>query len=257
MGAEEITIRACESHAEFDACVAIQRAAWQFEDLDLVPKEIFIIAAKTGGQVFGAFAGGRQVGFVMAFLAVRRERVFLHSHMLAVDPGHRDRGIGRRLKLRQREDALGRGIDLIEWTFDPLALKNAHLNVNRLGAVVRQYVRNQYGRTSSPLHAGAPTDRLVAEWQLRSPRVEAIVATEAIVAGKAEAGAAADSEIENREICIPREIDQLRQKDSARTEAVLSRAREEFERSFSEGYAVTGFRFDGTNGVYLLSHHED
>ena len=87
--------------------------------------------------------------------------------MLGVLPEYRNRGVGRMLKLRQREDALARGIELIEWTFDPLELKNAFFNIERLGAIVRRYVENQYGITASPLHGGLPTDRCYAEWWLR------------------------------------------------------------------------------------------
>ena len=110
-------------------------------------------------------------GFVLAYPGIRDGRPYLHSHMAAVLPEFRDLGIGRRLKLVQREDALARGIPLIEWTFDPLQTKNAYFNICRLGAVARRYLTDVYGSTSSPLHAGLPTDRLVAEWHLESERV--------------------------------------------------------------------------------------
>src|SRR5438270_3684470 len=100
---------------------------------------------------------------------------YLHGHMLGVMPEYRDSGIGRLLKLKQREDALARSIELIEWTFDPLETKNAYFNVERLGAIVRRYVCNQYGTTTSHLHGGLPTDRCTAEWWVRSPRVKALV----------------------------------------------------------------------------------
>ena len=95
--------------------------------------------------------------------------------MLGVLPEYRNAQIGRRLKLRQREDALARGIALIEWTFDPLELKNAFLNIEKLGAIVRRYKENQYGTTTSPLHGGLPTDRCIAEWWIDSPRVRAVL----------------------------------------------------------------------------------
>jgi len=96
--------------------------------------------------------------------------------MLAVRKDHRNGGLGRRLKLMQREDALARGIELIEWTFDPLEIKNAYLNVEKLGAIARRYNINQYGITSSPLQGGLPSDRLIAEWWLKSKRVENLLA---------------------------------------------------------------------------------
>src|SRR5208283_845949 len=101
-------------------------------------------------------------------------KTYLHSHMLGVLPEYRDAGIGRTLKLTQRDEARARGIDLIEWTFDPLEIKNAFFNIERLGAIVRRFVLNQYGTTSSPLNAGLPTDRCTAEWWISSPRVLAI-----------------------------------------------------------------------------------
>ncbi len=99
----------------------------------------------------------------------------MHSHMMGVLPEYQNQGIGHALKMRQKEDALARGIDLIEWTFDPLDMKNAYFNVERLGAIVRRYVRNQYGVSSSMLHGGLPTDRCVAEWWIAKDRVKAEV----------------------------------------------------------------------------------
>ena len=95
--------------------------------------------------------------------------------MTAVLRAYRNQGVGRKLKLFQRQEALSRGIDLIEWTFDPLEIKNAYFNF-RLGAIARRFIPNMYGITTSPLHGGLPTDRLVAEWRLRSPRVRRAVA---------------------------------------------------------------------------------
>ncbi len=135
---------------------------------------LFLLASKIGGQVIGAFtATGLMVGFAMALPGVRDGRPYLHSHMLAVLPEYRNAGLGRRLKLAQRDDALARGFELMEWTFDPLEIKNAYLNITRLGALSRRYAADFYGPSSSPLQAGLPTDRLYAEWWLRSPRVEA------------------------------------------------------------------------------------
>ena len=246
MSEPAMQIRPCKTHEEFAACVEIQQVAWGFNDLDLVPKDIFIVAAKTGGQVFGAFDGARQVGFAIAFPAQREGRFYLHSHMLAVLPDYRDRGIGRQLKLRQRADALGRGIKLIEWTFDPLALKNAHLNLVRLGAIVRRYVRDHYGRTSSPLHAAVPTDRLVAEWWLDSPRVEAIIH-----------GERPPKPPQGERIGILRAIDELRHKDPPAAERVHAETRLAFESLLGKGYAATGFAFDEENGYYLLEPYSD
>src|SRR5207248_5975947 len=115
------------------------------------------------------------VGFGLSIPGYRDGRSYLHSHMLAVRQNYRNAGLGRRIKLFQRDDALARGFGLIEWTFDPLEIKNAYLNIERLGAIARRYNINQYGASFSPLQGGLPTDRLVAEWWLRSKRVEALL----------------------------------------------------------------------------------
>src|SRR5438552_9000326 len=125
----------------------------------------------------GAFDRTGLVGFALSVPGTRSGHIYLHSHMLAVRKDHRNSGLGPRLKLLQREDALARGIELIEWTFDPLEIKNAYLNVEKLGAIARRYNINQYGITSSPLQGGLPSDRLIAEWWLKSKRVETLLAT--------------------------------------------------------------------------------
>jgi len=174
--AEKIVVRHCQGLAEFGACFEIQRSVWGSADADLVPLPLFVVAAETGGQVLAAFADDRMVGFTLALAGLHGKAPFLHSHMTAVLDGWRDRGVGRRLKLFQRNDALGRGIDLIEWTFDPLQVKNAYFNLVRLGAIARRFVANMYGALSTPLQAGLPTDRLIAEWRLGSARVRRAVA---------------------------------------------------------------------------------
>ena len=174
MSADSLVVRNCHDLEELRACVAVQKEVWNFSDADLVPLRMFVVAAKVGGQVIGGFDGKQLAGFAFAVPGVRDGRPYLHSHMLAVLESYRNSGLGRRLKLAQREEALDRGIDLMEWTFDPLEIKNAYFNIERLGAIARRYTVNQYGLSSSPLQGGLPTDRLVAEWWLKSPRVEGL-----------------------------------------------------------------------------------
>jgi len=131
--AGEIAVRHCHGIEEFKICFALQQTVWGKSDID-IPVPMFAVASETGGQVLGAFDGDRMVGFTLAIAGWREGRAFLHSHMTAVLPDYRDRGIGRRLKLFQRDDALARGIILVEWTFDPLEVKNAYFNLMRLGA---------------------------------------------------------------------------------------------------------------------------
>lgn len=156
---------------DFERCVVLQLEIWGYSDGDVVPRRIFTVAQRIGGQVIGAFDGDTIVGFAMALPGYRDGVAYLHSHMLAVLPDYRNAGLGRRLKLAQRDDAIARGFDLMEWTFDPLEIKNAYLNIARLGAIVRRYQPDFYGPSSSPLQGGLPTDRLYAEWWLRSAHV--------------------------------------------------------------------------------------
>ena len=165
---------------------------------------------------------------------------YLHSHMLGVLPEYRNRGLGRLLKLKQREDALARGIDLVEWTFDPLELKNAFFNMERLGAIVRRYVENQYGTTTSPLHGGLPTDRCVAEWWLASPHVTAVLA------GQAPARAVAER------LEVPAEIDVIRRQEPKRARQIQRSLGERLTGCFHRGLAVVGFERSASAGTYLI-----
>ena len=243
---ETILVRHCHGLAEFGACFEIQRAVWGGADADLVPLPIFVMAAETGGEVLGAFADDRMIGFTLALAGVRGRAPFLHSHMTAVLEAWRDRGIGRSLKLLQREDALSRGIELVEWTFDPLQIKNAYFNLVRLGAIARRYVANLYGITSSPLQAGLPTDRLVAEWQLRSARVRRAVAPRERKPAKAR------RQSKTVRIRVPAELASLRQTRPEEAARLQAEIRQEFEHWLNLGYAATSVTVAGQGGEYLL-----
>jgi predicted GNAT superfamily acetyltransferase len=153
---------------------ALERLVWGYPDAeDVVPPPVLIVSIKRGGILLGAFDdSGEMKGFVFSMPGMKDGRPIQWSHMLGVVPDARAAGIGLNLKLAQREEALRAGVDVIEWTFDPLQAQNAHLNFARLGVIVEEYEENIYGESSSPLHKGAPTDRFVAEWRLTSPHVE-------------------------------------------------------------------------------------
>lgn len=227
-------------------CVELQQRIWGYTEIDTVPDQIFIVARKSGGQVMTAYDGDQPVGFALAFAAMREGLTYLHSHMVGVVESHQNRGVGRLLKLAQREDALERGINLIEWTFDPLQLKNAHFNIERLGAIVRHYVPNLYGRTSSPLHAGLATDRLVAEWWVRSQRVEDVLAGKQIAANPAWG-----------RIAIPTAIREICKDDPQAAEKIQTNVREQFLAHIANGQAAVGFEFNAEQGTYLLEPYED
>src|ERR1700735_2280386 len=238
MSADSVILRRCHAIEDFRACVALQKEVWDFSDAELVPLRMFVVADKVGGQVMGAFDGDVMVGFALSVPGTRTGHVYLHSHMLAVRQSHRNGGLGRRLKLMQREDALSRGIELIEWTFDPLEIKNAYLNIEKLGAIARRYNINQYGITSSPLQGGLPSDRLIAEWWLKSKRVETLLTT-----GKNPAFN------QQTAIEVPAQIYEWKAATETRRQAqqVQERNREQFLRAFDSRLAVLGYERDAAN----------
>jgi len=246
VSAGAIVVRPCHGLAEFERCVELQLAIWGGAELDAVPLPVFVITAEMGGQVLGAFDGARMIGFTLAFPGLHRQKPFLHSHMTAVLEEFRDRGVGRQLKLFQRSEALGRGIKLVEWTFDPLELRNAHFNIVRLGAIARRILPNHYGITSSPLHAGLPTDRLLAEWHLNSPR--AVARAE----GKESTRRASSNA---KLVFVPANIGELKRTDPREAEKIQSRVREEFQHWFAEGYAVLGLENTPQGASYILETH--
>ena len=235
LSGDSVVIRRCHGLDELRACVGLQKEVWNFTDAELVPLRMFVVAEKVGGQVMGAFEGKDMVGFALSVPGMRSGHAYLHSHMLAVRKDHRNSGLGRRLKLLQREDALARGVELIEWTFDPLEIKNAYLNIEKLGAIARRYNINQYGLTSSPLQGGLPSDRLIAEWWLKSKRVETLLAR-----GKNPAFMRED------EIRVPAQIYDWKAAPQTRDKAkqVQERNREQFLRVFAAGLAVLGYERD-------------
>jgi predicted GNAT superfamily acetyltransferase len=238
-----ILVRKCHRIEEFESCVELERKVWQSADIDIVPIPLFVVATETGGHVLGAYEGKKLVGFTLAVAGWRDRKPYLHSHMTAVHSAYRDRGIGRQLKLFQRKDALSRGISLVEWTFDPLAPKNAYFNLMSLGAVVRRYLPNAYGITTSPLHGGIPTDRLIAEWHLRSPRVRRVLA------GKPPTASMGESAVR---ITIPGNLETLREAEPAQVVEVQSRVRKQFARWLAKKYAATAVVASESGMDYIL-----
>jgi predicted GNAT superfamily acetyltransferase len=169
-----VMCRDLDSLDDMAAVAALESEIWGYSDrLDVAPPSLLAAAVRSGGVLIGAFDAERLVGFVFSFPIVRRSRVGLWSHRLGVLEPYRRAGLGHRLKALQRQRAIDRGLDLIEWTFDPMQAVNAHVNLVKLGAISRTYEVNMYGTSSSPLHGANPTDRLVAEWWIQEPRVAA------------------------------------------------------------------------------------
>src|ERR1051325_9024309 len=245
----EVTVRRCQGSDELHAAFAMQKEIWGFSDSDMIPLRLFVIALKIGGQVLGAFDASHLVGFALGIPGMRNGHSYMHSHMLAVKDAYRNAGLGRRLKLFQREDCLSRGVELIEWTFDPLEIKNAFLNLEKLGAIARRYNINQYGNTSSPLHGGLPTDRLIAEWWLRSRRVTTLL----------ETGKRPDYKIEEK-VSVPAEIYAWKADRADRDKAatIQERNRNLLLDAFRRGLSAVGYERDEQgNGSYLLARWDE
>lgn len=241
-----IQVRILTEHTQFQEAVELQQQIWGFSDTDLLPVRLFVVATKVGGQALGAYDGDRMIGFCLSIPGLKTGGGhYLHSHMLGVADRYRNAGVGRLLKLEQRRDALARGIELIEWTFDPLELKNAYFNMERLGAIVRRYLPNQYGTTTSPLHGGLPTDRLVAEWWIGSPRPAAMIE-----------GQPFQRPLVQDRIPVPADIAGIRVNDPARAREIQAALGEQFQRNFASGLAVIGFERTPEAGVYLIGKWE-
>jgi predicted GNAT superfamily acetyltransferase len=250
-GQMQVEVRACSGFAELDGCVELQRQIWGYSSDDVIPRRLFVVAKRIGGQTLGAFSpSGEMVGFAMALPGWREGMSYLHSHMLAVLPAYRNSGLGRRLKLAQREDALGRGILLMEWTFDPLEAKNSFFNIEKLGAVARSYSPDIYGVSSARLQGGRPTDRLHAEWWMDSERVRRAIAGERPSAGP--------SAVPVRErIELPEGLGEWKESDAGQEQTLTVQAanRARFQEAFARGLTVTGFmRGHAGGGTFQLSH---
>jgi predicted GNAT superfamily acetyltransferase len=229
------------------AALSLQRTVWNFSDEELVPVRLFVVGEKIGGHVVGAFDGEQMIGFAYGLPGFRNGHSYVHSHMLGVLEGYRNTGVGRALKFFQRDIALKQGFELIEWTFDPLEIKNAYLNIEKLGAITRRYTLNQYGITTSPLQAGLPTDRLYAEWWLNSKRVTTLL----------ESGKTPQLRAETQ-IDVPADIYAWKAAKDPRALNVQSQNRELFMEYFKSGLAVIGYQRDEAgNGKFLLGHWDE
>ena len=248
MEMDEVFIRECVTVGEYDACVALQREAFGLPDLELSPRRHLIVARSAGGWTLGAFDGERLVGFVLTQVAVRGAEVIGYSHMMAVARDYQNRGVGARLKWAQRARALSEGRRFIRWTWDPVQSRNAHFNLNRLGCVVRSYAENYYGTDYSTVtgkfgeRLGLDSDRLIAEWELDSPRVEALA--------RGERGE--DLGEPSAAVEIPTDWGTLVREDGAAARAELLRVRTEFQAALARGLYCAVFERTGARPRYLF-----
>ncbi len=229
--------------------VTVQQEVWGYAEHELYPLRLFVNLKRIGGQVLGAFTPqGCLVGFVASLPAWHGVNRYYHSLSLGVLRAHENRGLGQALKLAQRRGALRAGIDLIEWTFDPLRAKNAHLNIVRLGAIARCYQPDCYGHVESRLQKGLPSDRLVAEWRLRSKRVKRAIAGKQPRSNKQKPAAVVE---------IPADIDQITPSNPQEARERQWTVRKQLQEFFAQKLVITGFEYDGKSARYLLDPYED
>ena len=247
MSDSSVTIRECISVEDFQQCLDLERAVWKDDDIGIMPIRLYMISKACNAPTIGAFdLSGRLVGFVHTMIALMNGRVVYHSHLAAVLEDLRHKDIGFRMKLAQRQHAINAGVPLIMWTFDPLQSRNAHLNINKLGAVIRRYENNYYSEgLSNVFDTGVPSDRVFAEWWVSSPHVQSVLA-----------GNKPSVEGQVKTVLIPEDINKVRSSSVDEHRKWRLRVREEFKNALGNGLIVRGFeRADGTSR-YLLGADE-
>jgi predicted GNAT superfamily acetyltransferase len=271
------TIQPLTTLQQFRQVEQLEAAIWG--PVDLVPVPILAVTVRRGAVLLGAYDTDRLVGFVFSLAALHKgtdgaSAPSHWSHMLGVDPRVRGSGLGADLKLAQRDAVSNLGLDLIEWTYDPLQSINAHLNFAKLGVIVEEYVENIYGESTSALHGGLPTDRFICQWWIRRPHVVRRIAPAAI---RAIDTAATEAPVVNRtqslgESLAPDGFDGDRQELRIKVEIPLDfpgmltadpalalrwrlETRAIFQRYFARGYRVVDFAHDRAQGrgQYLLT----
>jgi predicted GNAT superfamily acetyltransferase len=249
MSDSDITIRECVSIEDFNQCIELERAVWKDDDIDIMPIRLYMISKACKAPTIGAFdSSGGLVGFVHTMLALAGRNVVYHSHMAAVLEDMRHRDIGYRIKLFQRRMAIEAGVPLIIWTFDPLQSRNAHFNINKLGAVIRRYEENYYGEGASTVFdPGVPSDRIFAEWWVMSPHVESVLA-----------GARPSFE-EDDSIVIPYDVNSIRENSIDEHLRWRLRARHQFQDKLGRGPIIRGFVSNGDlcESRYILGPDEE
>jgi predicted GNAT superfamily acetyltransferase len=248
MSDADVTIRECVSVEDFQQCIELERAVWSDDDIGIQPIRLYMISKACKAPTIGAFDHrGKLVGFVHTMLALMDRQVVYHSHLAAVLEGLRHKDIGYRMKLKQREFAIEAGVPLIIWTFDPLQSRNAHLNINKLGAIIRRYEENYYGEgLSTVFGADVASDRIFAEWWVRSPHVGAALAGIRPQVSNAES------------VIIPEEINRVSAQSVEEHVRWRLRVRTDFLGELNKGLIARGFERDSASGTsrYLFGADE-
>lgn len=260
-----VEFRPFSAPGDYEACLELQKLTWGRDFSDAVPMSILKITQKAGGIAAGAFApDGSLLGFVYGLTGIRGGRPFHWSHMLAIHPKARDLGLGTRLKLYQRELLLPLGVEAVEWTYDPLEARNAHLNINHLGGEIAEYVRDMYeGEFGSELARGIGTDRFIVHWQITSERVlgaledrRSGVAERFRDAPVANPGGTEEGELPDAprvRVEVPENIQAVKAESPERAQAWRASTRRAFEGYFAKGYRVEAYERNPEGCFYGLA----
>ncbi len=261
----DLVIRDLVTHDDRQRCLELQEATWGTRFSERVPAAILQVGPKVGGISAGAFtADGRLVGFVFGLTGPRHGVLAHWSDMLAVVPDLRGSGLGSQLKAWQRVRCEALGVQVIYWTFDPLVARNAHLNLNKLGARIDEFVPNMYGVTDSTQMGPLPTDRFVAAWDLDNARIAGRLARRAadapaLAAAPVVAGGPHDAPPKDWpgapavRVRIPRDFPALLEADPAEAAAYRAHAAQAFAYYFALGYQISSFHpAPAGDGTYLL-----
>ncbi len=248
MNTNEIKVRECTEIEKFYGCIDIQRKVFASPELEISPVRHFIVAKNAGGFTLGAFIGEKLVGFVLSNAGILSTgEPFFYSHMTAVAGEFQNRGIGAKLKWAQRDEAIKRGVKFIKWTFQPVQARNAFFNLEKLGAVVREYQANFYGTDYSTSTAqdekiGLDSDRLFAEWHLKTGKVVALANGESF----------RETNKAVKKIEIPVDWNHLVKTNPAQAIAEQTRVKNEFKAAFAENLIAKSFIRNETNPYFLL-----
>jgi len=246
MSEPEIVIRECTSIEDFQQCIALERTVWNDADIGIMPIRLYMISKACNAPTIGAFQSEKLVGFVHTMIALMDNHIVYHSHLAAVLEGLRHNDIGYRMKLAQREHALKAGVPLIIWTFDPLQSRNAHFNLNKLGAIIRKYAVNYYGEgLSTVFDSNVPSDRVFAEWWVSSPYV-----------ASALAGERRAPQDKSQWVSIPDNIEGVRAQSIEEHKRWRVQVREEFQDKLAQGLIARGFEREAGMGRYLFGSDE-
>jgi predicted GNAT superfamily acetyltransferase len=279
----EWIIRIIDTPEEMPAVEGLQRLVWAAPDIEIVPKDMLLAAVHNGGLAIGAYVGSDLVGVSFGFPGIYPTpdgpRLKHHSHILAVHPDWRSKGIGFALKRAQWQMVRKQGLDRVTWTYDPLLSRNAHLNISRLGAVCNTYLRSEYGEMHDGLNAGLPTDRFQVDWWVNTERVRRRLSRRSrpiltIDHYRLAEAAFLEASLEQGPIAahppqavpalarhfllieIPSDFLALKAADLPLARLWRSYSRAVFEDAFAAGYLVTDFVYDQGRSFYVLTHGE-